>query len=651
MPSANQTLVPGDDPEENFLAFGMTNNNNYKSFNSKIDAVVTQNHRVFFRWTWSKFFEEARDWTYDTIPGLHNWDQFRRNKAAVLDWTWAKGAATVINVNVAANQFRSRSEHLVSSAMKPTDVGLPSYMDDKCGDACAAPRVMFLTPSGDIAYDELIWPVEADPVLRSQSLKANVSQVRGSHSINAGIDFRQHYRNEQGNYGNNAGYFSFTNEYTKKYDDNSAASRRSGARLGLLCLGLPSDISVDTVSGYALMSPFYGFYAQDKWRATRTLTLTFGLRLEYEQGPTERNDHALTYFDPTLPLPISAAAEAAYAADPLPELPASQFKVQGGPVYAGVNGVSRRFWDSELMWLPRASLAWQFSPIMVFRAGYGIYADSINVMREGVNTYGYSRPTSTNLTNDFGNTWLAGDPTNGLSPLADPFPVRADGTRFDVPYGNALGSAAYLGQGLTYILGAAGIPRAQKWRVSVQRQLGANTVVEAAYWGQWADQLAINQNERALPGEYWATGLVRDNAVASDMNQNVPNPYYIGNFAGLETSDPILYQQMSTLSQFTSTTIRKNSLLRPNSQLTGLTGRQYIGKARSNSLEFGLQRRMSAGLSLNATYARGFGSNWDTIVNEFDPEPRYWLPEQTPISHRFVATAVYDFPLAGAENT
>jgi hypothetical protein len=59
---------------------------------------------------------------------------------------------------------------------------------------------------------------------------------------------------------------------------------------------------------------------------------------------------------------------------------------------------------------------------------------------------------------------------------------------------------------------------------------------------------------------------------------------------------------------------------------------------------------MSAGLSLTATYSRGFGENWTTIVNEFDLEPRGWLPSQTPIAHRFVATAVYDFPFGKGKN-
>ena len=69
--------------------------------------------------------------------------------------------------------------------------------------------------------------------------------------------------------------------------------------------GTPSGMSVDTNDTYALINPYYGWYAQDTWRVSRRLTLTFGLRMEYEQGPTERYNRALSYFDPTLELPIS----------------------------------------------------------------------------------------------------------------------------------------------------------------------------------------------------------------------------------------------------------------------------------------------------------------------------------------------------------
>ena len=87
-------------------------------------------------------------------------------------------------------------------------------------------------------------------------------------------------------------------------------------------------------------------------------------------------------------------------------------------------------------------------------------------------------------------------------------------------------------------------------------------VVEAFYWGEYGNNLAVSQNQQALPAQYWNTSLVRNNTIASNMSQNVTNPFNINNFASLRTSNPALYQQMSTLGFFTGSTIQKNRLLR-----------------------------------------------------------------------------------------
>jgi hypothetical protein len=71
------------------------------------------------------------------------------------------------------------------------------------------------------------------------------------------------------------------------------------------------------------------------------------------------------------------------------------------------------------------------------------------------------------------------------------------------------------------------------------------------------------------------------------MNQQVPNPFHISNFASLQTSNPVLYQQMSTLSQFSQTTIPKNRLLRPFPHMNGLTNSaaDTSGNMRTHALE------------------------------------------------------------------
>ena len=65
------------------------------------------------------------------------------------------------------------------------------------------------------------------------------------------------------------------------------------------------------------------------------LTLNLGLRWEYEGAPTERDNRNVRGLDPDAELAITAAAQAAYARNPIPEIPASAFRVRGGLTFAG----------------------------------------------------------------------------------------------------------------------------------------------------------------------------------------------------------------------------------------------------------------------------------------------------------------------------
>jgi len=646
MPSANNDPAdPRREPVNNYIASGMPNNVDYSSWNNRIDFQASSRHRFFFRWLKSEFEEDAQDYTYETEAGLMAWDEKRPTLSGAADWTFAMNASTVVNASVDATRFLLQNQRLGTRRYKPTDTGLPAYMDQKCAGSCVMPRVVWpgmVAWSGDMV---LSTPVDPGAQGRQQSAKFNVTHIRGSHSIKTGLDLRQHYRNNIQNGGLTSGNFTFANSFVRKDEDGFVPAGTLGLVWATFQLGIPTGMSVDTNDTYALMNPYYAWYGQDTWRVSRNVTLTFGLRMEYERGPTERYNRALSYFDPNAELPIAAAAQAAYARNPLPELPASQFVVRGGAVYAGRDGAPRELWRSELMYLPRLSAAWQFHPKMILRGGYGIYFDTLNVMNQAVDQFGYARATSTVLTNDFGQTWRAGDPRNGVSPLTDPFPVRADGTRFDVPLQNALGAMARAGQGFTYTGYDRRHPRVQRWRAGVQRELSNHMLVEASYWGQWADRVGLSVRQDSLPERYWATGNTRNNAIATELNRQVPNPFFIGNFESLRTSHPVVYQQISTLGQFQSPTIAKNRLLRPFPHMNGLTNNAVpVGQARTHAFEFNFQRRLSRGLNLNASYTRMLQENKNIIENEFETAPRIWWPSDTARPHRLTATGIWELP-------
>lgn len=641
----NDPTDPRREPVNNYLATGMPNNVTYKSINNRFDYQASDRHRFFFRWLSSGFIEDAQDYTYEIEPGLMAWNEKRPTISGALDWTFTKSASTVMNVSVDGNRFLVQNQRLGTRKYKPTDVGLPSYMDQKCGGSCVLPRVVWpgMTAwSGDMV---LSTPVDAGPQGRQQSLKYNLSHVRNAHTFRVGTDLRQHYRTLIQTGGLTSGNFTFANNFVRKDEDGFTPAGTVGLVWATFQLGIPTGMGVDTNDTFALMSPYYAWYAQDTWRVSRSLTVTLGLRAEYERGATERYNRAISYFDPNVTLPISAAAQAAYARNPLPELPASQFVVKGGSVYAGRNGVPRELWQSELMWLPRLSAAWQVNGKTVVRGGYGVYFDTLNVMNQGADQSGFARPTNTILTNDFGVNWLAGDPQRGVSPLSDPFPVRRDGTRFDAPLRDALGPMARVGQGFTFTGFNRRHPRVQRWRFGVQRELSQDMLVGVSYWGQRADRISLTQRLDALPEQYWAKGNRRNDAVATDMNRQVPNPFLLGNFDAIRTSDPVLYQQLTTLGQFTSPTIAKNRLLRPFPHMNGLNDSAIpAGEARTHALEVNFQRRFARGFSVNGSYTRMLQENKTIFENEFETAPRVWWPSDTARPHRLTATGIFELP-------
>src|SRR4029079_17042168 len=108
-------------------------------------------------------------------------------------------------------------------------------------------------------------------------------------------------------------------------------------------------------------------------------------------------------------------------------------------IYAN-NPIAEKTWKGQSMWMPRLSAGYKLGEKTVVKAGYGLFYDTLNAADQGVNQLGYSVTTTNVLSTDFGQTFLLGDPRNGVSPMLNPFPVRATGSRFEAPIADSLGA-------------------------------------------------------------------------------------------------------------------------------------------------------------------------------------------------------------------
>ncbi|NOT63454.1 MAG: hypothetical protein HOP19_24855, partial [Acidobacteria bacterium] len=658
-PRANN--VPGVvsvEGRNNYLAAATPFNWDYKAFTNRVDFQPTAKNRMFGKWSYSNFAPEDRnDWTYETARGLQIAGLVRKNIALTFDHVYTVNSTTIFNWSVAWNRFvEGNDSNAVQTSFPPSKVGLPSYLDTKAGPYIHLPNLDF----SDNSYSEFTRGYPGFTRFSVGTARGELSKYIGTHSLRVGVDLRENWRASFGP-GNSAGNFTYNNSYVRQAQ-NTTNAQLIGLEWAAFMLGTPSGVSISTNDSLYLINKFYSGYVQDDWKISKKLTINLGFRYELEDGFRERFNRGLAGFDANATLPISEGAQQAYSRLPASILalrPASDFVIRGGTIYLGKDGAPATVNNAQPGYMPRLGFAYQLNDKTVLRGGWGMFYDTNNVLNDGLNQSGYSRATSTVVTNDNGLTFNG---TNLTSPecranlancttlLANPFPVRTDGSRFDTPLGNQLGLMALTGRGITYVDRDWKRARQHRWRLGLQRQLSNSMVAEVAYLGSFTDNIAVfgttNVTERLdyLPGKYWATGLIRNNTLANDLNSQLTNPFNLSNFAALQTSHPLIYADMRTNGFFTNANIAKSQLLRLSPHANGLTnGRRASGEQVYNHLEATLTKRLAQGYSVSATYMWTSNLNRLTRENEFD-DFLVWQPSNNSAPHSLNVNFIYEMP-------
>ncbi len=650
-PKANN--VPGVVSAEgfnNYLASATAFNWDYKAFTNRMDLQLTPKQRMFGKWSYSNFQPEDRgDWVYETARGLLIAGLVRKNVAVAFDHVYTFNSTTIFNWSVSWNRFiEGNASNAVQKSFPPSKVGLPSYLDQKAGDNIHLPSVDFG------AYSDFTRGFPGFTRFSVGTLRGELSKYIGTHSLRIGTDLRNQWRASNGP-GQSASTYTYNNAFVRQAQNTTNAAA-IGLEWAAFMLGTPSSISIATNDSLYMTNKFYSGYIQDDWKISQKLTLNLGLRYELEGGFSERYNRGLTGFDLEAKLPISDAAQAAYGRLPASILalrPVSDFIVKGGTQYLGKDGAPTTVNQAQPGWMPRVGFAYQLNDKTVLRGGWGMFFDTNNVLNEGLNQTGYNRNTNTVVTNDNGLTFNGTNLTsaecraniaNCRTILADPFPVRTDGTRFDLPLANSLGLMALQGRGITFLDRAWERARQHRWRIGLQRQLGSSWVTEVAYLGSRTDNIQVGLRLDALPEKYWASGLLRNNALTNDLNSLLVNPFNISNFAALQTSHPVIYADMRTNGFFTGANMSKAQLLRPYPNMNGLTnGRDPGGEQVYNHLEFSVTKRMSKGYSIMASYMWTSNLNRTTRENEFD-NFLVWTPSNNSVPHNLNVNFIYEFP-------
>lgn len=619
----------------------------FKSMINRFDYNLSDKQKLNGKWYYNRRDADGYDWGHTTeLAGLQSNGLVRKNIGGSGAWTYTLNPTNVLDIGYSVTRYSEGDNKPILTQYNAVSVGLPAYIDQKAAGFDDIPAFNISGYAAN-AGGSLVYPGLSQTGTTHQ-LTIKMSSIRGAHSLKYGFEERRYHYATVTPGGYPTGTFTFDNTFFKQADNTTTASNL-GLAWAAFEMGLPSTITLNTNDTGYFSTPYHALYAQDDFRITNRLRIGFGLRFEREGGTTERFNRGLAGgYDNSYVPAYAQAVQAAYAANPLPQLPASQFTVQGGPTYLGKT--YKNYTDGTYRFLPNFSVVYQFTPKTVIRAGTGWFADTFNALvstssRPSQN--GFNQSTTTQVSPDNGLTFCCGvGPASNLgnvNPLMDPFPVLSNGSRFLVPAGSTLGSDILAGQSYTIYPRDYKPALQQRWRVSIQRELSRDTVIDASYNGSYATS-PFTRNLSYLPAQYWNFSNTRNAAIESADTAAVPNPFYIGNLTSLQQSNPALYSYLGSQSWFTSKTLQTQQLLRADPNNGGALSQAGAFTAQNwyHDVEILLQKRFSHGFQSSGIYTRSW-SRQQWLPNQFDPALA-WQPGTGSRPNRFVWTTVWELP-------
>ena len=220
---------------------------------------------------------------------------------------------------------------------------------------------------------------------------------------------------------------------------------------------------------------YVGLYAQDTWKLSSRATMNYGVRWEPGLAPSFR-DGAVYNFNVDRFLQGERTSQFSKAPP--------GFLYPGDPGFVNGNAGRRDQWSH---FSPRVGLSWDPNGDgrMSMRSGYSLSYDFINAQALLSTSVAppYGADARVNFpAGGFDNPWLGtGNETFFPSSLHTDSPFPLTGTYVAIPPDIE-------------------VPRQQSWNAGVQRQIGENLAVSAAYLGSYSDRL---WNLRSVnPGVY-----------------------------------------------------------------------------------------------------------------------------------------------------
>ncbi len=340
------------------------------------------------------------------------------------------------------------------------------------------------------------------------SFTPNLSWLKGRHNIKAGFWFIEAKRIQL----NTFDTYTFTDAQTQCSSSTVTVGGVScpsttGLSLASALLGFPNSFQAQlpVLHGGPVKFKYssWAVYLQDEWKIAPRLTLTAGLRYDYVTVPQTLDGRLWNSLDLISQQYIIGAKTMPGLCSATSSAPCIPDAFQADPHFRNVVVAGKPFFAPPPIkdnWGPRVGLAWQFSPKMVLRGGFGLYWDSITarsqyaqndleaaVWPDATAFSGSANGCTNGSTCAFTNGTAVDIITQQGRGFATPLPSYsgANGQPW-VPNNN------YFDDPKSYK-----DPWAQEWNIEVQRELSSTMMISAAYAGSRGGRLPYAGNANA----------------------------------------------------------------------------------------------------------------------------------------------------------
>jgi hypothetical protein len=448
-------------------------------FDVRVDWIQSDKQRIFTRFSYDRlFFTQANvfpapGWDPNYAQNLTN----GRNVLVADDLTI--NSSTVLNLRYSFTRHHEQQQGQSSyGSIDLTSLGFPASL--------AAQQIIKQLPimqfndlsgsstegvGGTANYNLFFY------ASMNSDASATLTKIHGKHEISFGFEWMKRYLNV-GQPPSPAGWYAFDISAT----DQSVASANGGSDYASFLVGMGTTPGTEsngnpsfTKDVFAAESnPYYAAFVEDTFHASKSLTITAGLRWDIFGGRNERSNR-LEYFDPKATNTVNGVS------------------YTGAEVY--VNGSNRSPFKTNMHdFGPRLGFAWQPVQHFVVRGGAGFYYGPAthNVASAGNDTDGFSSSTTWNATclNSNGNTVFNGtsclantgsalDVFTGPYSLSNPFPTGTNPVFTKAPPG----LANNLGIALSTVLPSQRTLTTYNFNFGLEYELPHQVVVSAAYVG------------------------------------------------------------------------------------------------------------------------------------------------------------------------